>query len=97
MNEMLPEETQIAKALNPWLRLNSPSFCDRDSIKVCILKVCRETTVNQQKKKKKKKTRCKKREGLRMWLRRAHHSICNYSSYLKLSSILFSLVFVQFT
>ena len=30
MNEMLPEERQIAKALNPWLRLNSPSFCDRD-------------------------------------------------------------------
>lgn len=30
MNEMLPEERQIVKALNPWLRLNSPSFCDRD-------------------------------------------------------------------
>lgn len=30
MNEMLPEERQIVKALNPWLRLSSPSFCDRD-------------------------------------------------------------------
>lgn len=30
MNEMLPEERQIVKALNPWLRLNFPSFCDRD-------------------------------------------------------------------
>ncbi|KAF3697096.1 hypothetical protein EXN66_Car012776 [Channa argus] len=30
MNEMLPEERQIVKALNPWLKLNSPSFSDRD-------------------------------------------------------------------
>lgn len=30
MNEMLPEERQIVEALNPWLRLNFPSFCDRD-------------------------------------------------------------------
>lgn len=30
MNEMLPEERQIVKALNPWLRLNTPSHCDRD-------------------------------------------------------------------
>lgn len=27
MNEMLPEERQIARTLNPWLKL---SFCDRD-------------------------------------------------------------------
>lgn len=30
MNEMLPEERQIVKALNPWLRLNSPSLYDRN-------------------------------------------------------------------
>lgn len=30
MNEMPPEERQIVTALNPWLRISSPSFCDRD-------------------------------------------------------------------
>lgn len=36
MNEMLPEERQIARTLNPWLKLR---FCDRTGTEVCILKV----------------------------------------------------------
>lgn len=53
MNEMLPEERQIVKALNPWLRLSSSSFCDRDQHQSLYIKSLHRTTMNHKRKKKK--------------------------------------------
>lgn len=61
MNEMLPEERQIVKALNPWLRLSSSSFCDRDQHQSLYIKSFLRTTMNHKRKKKEGK-------GFRMWL-----------------------------
>lgn len=61
MNEMLPEERQIAKALNPWLRLNFPSFCDRDQHQSLYIKSLLRNNSESTKAKKKK---CERKKGI---------------------------------
>lgn len=68
MNEMLPEERQIVKALNPWLRLNSPSFHDRDQHQSLYIKSLWRNNSKSTKKEK------KKTKQLRMGLTQTHNS-----------------------
>lgn len=74
MNEMLPEERQIVKALNPWLRLSSSSFCDRDQHQSLYIKSLLWNNSESQKKKKKKRGK-----GTQKWA----HSSARNQSYLK--------------
>lgn len=65
MNETLPEERQIVKALNPWLRLSSPSFCDRDQHRSLYIKSLPRNN-SESTKGEKKEIKGRRRRGLRM-------------------------------